>query len=153
MRTIFLMAALGIGAGCGTTSGYAVVSGGTTSTYSDVVPAGTALLVGLDQHISAGRMTPGAMVFGHTVSDLGGYNGEVLIPRGSRVYGRVVDRRGYGMDASIWVRMESIDMGGVQQRLNGEVVGIRGAAPPGTRFQVRLERPIRSYAALRGHYY
>jgi hypothetical protein len=153
MRGILLATALAIFAGCGTTSGYAVVSGGTAAGTSDVVPAGSELIVALDQHLSAGRLVPGARVVGHTLGDLRGYGGEVLVPRGSRVHGRVIDRRGYGMDAAVWVRMELIDMGGLRQRMSSEPIGIRGVAAPGTRFRLRLDRPIRSYASLSGRYY
>jgi hypothetical protein len=153
MKAIFLTAALAVAAGCGTTSqGYVYASGGTYAHRADVVPAGSVLVVRLDQHLSAGRMTPGQPVYGRTIGDLRGYDGELLVPRGSYVMGRIVGRRGYGMGAEVAIRFETIQMGGVNQRL-GETVAIRGALPRGSRLEIQLDRPIRSYAALRGRYY
>lgn len=152
----------------------AACGGGTTSVTSTalverqgVIPAGTQMTIALSQPLSSTHSPVGELVSGVTRDPVVAQNGELLVPRGSRVFGRVVDRQGYGPEAAVWLRVESLEMGGVVQRMRGDVVGtvlpdetggrlarysdrsLRGELPRGTLIQVVLSRPVNSLAAIR----
>jgi hypothetical protein len=129
-----------------------------------VVPEGTQLTLRLDEPVSPGRVVVGDLVRAHNVFAVRGPGGEVVIPARAPVLGRVVDRAG----AAIWLRIETIEMAGLAQRMRGELVGatlpqgrsalysdrsVRGELPRGTRLDVRLTRPINSLAALRTRFF
>jgi hypothetical protein len=136
------------------------------------VPAGSSVWVHLDHPVSAAGGGSGDVVRGRTLSELRSAYGEVLIPRGSVMMGRVVgqarDRHGSG--GGMQIVMEQIEMAGVVQRMRAEVTAVqvagqpgdtarysagdlRGHLPAGSRVQVRLTRAIASHAAVSGQNY
>jgi hypothetical protein len=129
-----------------------------------VVPAGAVLAVELDEAIVVQWATPGDPIVGRTMAALRHPSGVVLVPRNARVTGSVVERRNFGFEPAVWVRTETIEMGGVRQRMLGEVIAvrsaarfggrvsdgsIRGALPRGSRLECRLAHPIVSLIGLR----
>src|SRR5688572_290725 len=118
MRKIAMSCVIAVLAAC---SGTAQVRSNTVLVERQgIVPAGTPLTIALEEPLSSTYSAVGHVVSGVMVEGLRSPNGELLVPRGSRVYGRVVDRQGYGPRAALWVRIESIEMGGVVQRMRGE---------------------------------
>jgi hypothetical protein len=168
MRIMLLSMLLGITACAGPRS----VRGPAPIDRAEIVPAGTPLVVELDEPVSL-RRGVGTFVRGRTVRAVRGPYNEVMVPRGARVHLRVVDR-GPGPYAAVWLRAESIEMGGRAQRLRGEIVGasmdrsygrhaprppiyrdrsIRGDLPRGTVLELQLTQPIYSIAAVRSRFY
>jgi hypothetical protein len=178
---------------------------------SDSIPPGTTVWVQLDHPVSIERNRVGDRVSGHVAQELRSEFGEVLVPRGVRVEGRVVDLQpAYeGRPAAIGLRLETLDMAGVRQPIAATIVdtdvpgvrrGVRGRdvligaaagallgglvegaegalvggglgagagalislgrgqhrmeqLPAGTGIAIRLDRPLRSLASLRGQRY
>jgi hypothetical protein len=121
------------------------------------VPAGTRLWLHLDEAVddeAADGARFRARLAGHVLTP----DGEVLLPRGARVLGRVVARGG----GRAWLALESLEVAGARQRLHGQVVqalppgrvgvaspvrhlaahGLRADLPAGTRLEVRLSAPL-----------
>jgi hypothetical protein len=177
--------------------------------YGDV-PAGTMLWAQLDTPISATANQAGDQFTAVVGEDVRSSQGEVLIPAGSRVVGRIAELDpGQGTQpASVRLSVEALDMQGASQPLEGHIVqadvpqaqgqvrgrdvaigagagavlgailgGVKGAVvggiagagagtlislglsqghqalPAGTQISVQLDRPVRSFAAMRGRYY
>jgi hypothetical protein len=178
---------------------------------SDEVPSGTTVWFELTRPLSPYHNRVGDRFTAVAAQDLRSPYGDLLIPRGARVEGTIVDLRPAFDDsaAAIGLRLETLEMAGVRQPLQGEIVrteipnapqrirgrdvligaaagailgglveGAEGALvggglgagagalvslgrgpdrmeelPAGTGIAVRLDRPLRSLASLRGRYY
>jgi hypothetical protein len=94
-------------------------------TKSGRVPEGTTMMVKLDQKLSAKHNVRGDAFEGHVTQSLNAPNGEVLIPKGARVFGHVeqVQRKYEGEQAVIVLNFDSLEMDGVRQPLRGHITG------------------------------
>lgn len=132
--------------------------------YQEQVPAGTRLAVTLEEPLGAASPV-GTMVRARTVQEVRGVSGEILVPRDAVVTGKVIDREG----ASMWVRIESLEMARRIQTMRGEVVAarlpakeaqpisqpdrsLRGDLPKGTELAIELSRPLTSLSAIRSRF-
>jgi hypothetical protein len=88
------------------------------------LPPGTVLWVKLDSAISPERNAPGDTFVAHVPETIRAQNGEVLIPEGAVVTGRITDlRQGYGNEPmAVRLVVTNLDMGGVSQALQGDIV-------------------------------
>jgi hypothetical protein len=190
------------GMGMGSSQSASVVE-----SYDGRVPAGTTLWVELDETVGKNSF-PGQTFTARVKQDVATPEGELLIPKGSRVYGRVGEvRHPQGnLAGAIRLDVESIEIQGMRQQLRASIVetqvgsgrhvrgrdvaigagagallgmivsggdlsgavvggavgagggalvslgttGGEAALPRGTDLALRLERPIRSLALLRG---
>lgn len=91
---------------------------------SESIPPGTTVWLQLDQPLSVERNRVGDRFYGHVAQELRSEFGEVLIPRGSRVEGTVVELQpSYGAQpAAIGLRLEALDMAGVRQPVMASIV-------------------------------
>ena len=176
---------------------------------SETIPPGTTVWVQIDRSIGVEHSRLGERFTGHVAQELRSEYGEVLVPRGARVEGTIVELRPPYADqpGAIGLRLESLEMAGVRQPISATIVdtevpgaprhrirgrdvlvgavagaligglveGAEGALvggglgagagalislgrgqyrmeqlPAGTGLAVRLDRPVRSLAALRG---
>lgn len=112
-----------------------------TSVVSPVggrVPAGTTIWLTLDERISAEDSQVGDRFTARVAQDIVSPDGEMLIPRGARVEGRIVELRESeraGDPAVVGLELQSIEIGGTEQPLTASIVetevpgrrpGIRG---------------------------
>jgi hypothetical protein len=85
------------------------------------VPAGTRLLVRLDQPLDSGSTQPGQRFSGTLEADLVGTEGERVVPAGSAVFGTLVNVQSSGR-----VRGQSqLDVAFTDVRVNGSLVPIQ----------------------------
>ncbi len=85
------------------------------------VPAGTRLLVRLDQNIDSARMPTGQRFSATLEADLLGSQGERLVPAGSAVFGTLVNVQSSGRVAG----QSQIDVAFTDVRVDGSLVPIR----------------------------
>lgn len=85
------------------------------------VPAGTRLLVRLDQPLDSARMPPGQRFSATLEADLLGSKGERLVPAGSTVFGQLVAVQSSGRVAG----QSQLDVAFTDVRINGTLVPIQ----------------------------
>ncbi len=108
------------------------------ATRGGQLPPGTVFTVKLDRPAKAMRV--GDTVSGRVSEELLSFDGQVLLPRGAAVKGRVVAVA----PGSTTIAFDSITMAGVRQPLAMRVV----VQPRTTDVLVRLPQPIESLASL-----
>jgi hypothetical protein len=132
---LLLMAVFFLGACSGGYAASDLRTGTQTTTLKDgLVPRGARLYLRLESPVDD-EAPAGEGFRARVLGSLFTPDGDMLVPRGALVEGRVVG------DGSRWLAVHSLEMGGIDQVLVGHVVG---ATPPG---RLGIERPVRMTAA------
>ncbi len=132
----------------------AVLSGRPPREQHATIPAGTTLVVALQQSVSSMRSHPGDEIVLHTVLPVRAANG-AEIPEGSLISGQVTDARSGGQDSGppeLGLRFTALKIDGDTHEITTEQFRfgtLRRARqsdqivlPAGRRIKIRLSRPV-----------
>jgi hypothetical protein len=114
-------------AGCGTQTYQAPTEAIVAPTAGGRVPAGTTVWLSLDQTLDARNAVPGQPFTATVQSEIRSPNGELLIPRGARVEGRVADVRPAIGDqpAAIRLVLDGLNMADTRMPLQAQIIETR----------------------------
>jgi len=97
----------------------------------DTIPPGTRLFVGLDQPIGAGLSQPGQAYSATVVSPLVDTYGNVIVPAGAQVIGRIeqIAPAANNLPGAVALTVDALRVGGLDQPIQANIVGTDVQAP------------------------